>query len=112
MNKLEVFMCHSGMAERQMHDKLEEQENIIETLKKIITFQEKQVAMNSQKETQHKSADALNGQTDAFYKDLMDKMDWVYDLHDKMEAVQAGEETASLHESNGTIEKPQKIRID
>ena len=41
MNKLEVFFCHTSMAEKQMQKKLEEQDKVIDMLKKIVVFQEK-----------------------------------------------------------------------
>lgn len=37
MNKLEVFMSHTSIAEKQMQRKLDEQDSVIETLKEIIT---------------------------------------------------------------------------
>lgn len=59
------------------------------------------------------SAEAASGPADPFYRDLMDKMAWVDDLHDKMEAVQADQDTVSLTESKGTgDEKPDKARVD
>ena len=78
---------------------------MIETLKNLITSQENQLSMTSPKDFKQQP-EAVP--TDAFYKDLMDKISWVEDLHSKMEVAVTSPaigDTESVTESKGKLMK-------